>query len=211
MDRSPTKFSPLLTQILDHSYAQFQQHKWGQELGDKVAARYPAEDYNNMEDGKKPGHGTYWASVRGWSDGMMTCPARKTAVDGAKVNENTFLYFVNHTLTEMPAAAHWVNGDELGVFHGIDLVFVFDFTLALFGSEKTMADQIGVFWSNFAKTGDVNSGEKSKVEWPKYTAEGDEALLIGGDDSFGILKGLKKEFCDFWDGEVVGEDIVFGT
>jgi hypothetical protein len=106
-----------------------------------------------------PGHGGFWAAARAVGDGIFTCPARRTArtfasayqadhaaaaaTATATANENNnnnngsipggpFLYFFNHTLALLtlfepldPTAV-----DPIGVFHGSELPFVFDFQLA---------------------------------------------------------------------------------
>jgi len=77
------------------------------------------------EDGKVAGHGGFWAAVRAFGDGLMSCPARRTAAafaaarvaaestasttaarvgaaaggaSSAVAASGPFLYFLNHTL-----------------------------------------------------------------------------------------------------------------
>ena len=57
------------------------------------------------------------------------------------------------------------------------------------------------YWSNFAKTGDPNSGacgEGGLISWPQNTGpEGDYNIAL--DYPLRQEQGLSSSYCDFWD------------
>lgn len=195
------------------------------ELADRIVAEYPAAMYNGSEDGKVPGHGAFWACARAVGDGLFTCPARRTARAFANSHAATaaarsgeedgsegeaasqWLYFFNHTLDLLDIAEPFDpdDVDPMGVFHGSELPFVFDFEVGLRGDgEPSLAKAMGAFWSGLAIAQDPNGGPAASgasAPWPAFTEAGDEAMVLATPVGTAVAPeaGLKSVKCDFWD------------
>ena len=105
-----------------------------------------------------------------------------------------YLYFFVHEL-------NWLKldpkvGKNLGVFHGSDLIFVFDKAFAFLGKEeKALANTFGEWWTSFATHGAPTS--PAGEAWPAYNRTNDEHMNIDVGTSK-PLSGLKTTVCDFW-------------
>mmetsp|Transcript_32161 Transcript_32161/g.37796 ORF Transcript_32161/g.37796 Transcript_32161/m.37796 type:complete len:587 (+) Transcript_32161:3-1763(+) len=200
-DANETEYEAYITQIL------------GPELGALCMAEYPYADYNGTEDGKVAGHGGYWATVRGIGDAVFSCPARRTARAFSQTS-GAFVYFYNHTLALIddvePLDPEDV--DPLGVFHGSELIMVFDFEVALLTDEETaLGEMVSGAWSTFALSSNPNSGDE---DWPIYNTTTDQVMVLAtanGPVPPGPMSGLKSDKCDFWDQNPIPPWVMFGT
>lgn len=89
-----------------------------------------------------------------------------------------------------------------GVFHGLEIGYVFKTLLILGGTtDRAIADDMHRRWVNFAATGDPNRGpdgvETPPPVWPKYTRATDRHLEFG--DRVEVSAGLDRDACDLAD------------
>jgi len=136
-----------------------------------------------------------------------------TAADTA-----VYTYFFNHTLALLTAAEPFdpEDVDPLGVFHGSELVFVFDFEAGQrTQGEKDLAKAFASFWTSFAAAADPNSkGDAGTAgAWPKYSEASDEVMVLTTPPSSAAAptSGLKHGKCDFWDANPIPSEVVFGV
>ena len=108
-----------------------------------------------------------------------------------------YLYFFVHELNVLRLMG---KNDDLGVFHGSELFFVFDKSIGLFGAaENELAANFGRWWTTFAATGSpVESGVSGEAEWPRYLAANDTLLRIDAGAASSPYRGLKQSACDWW-------------
>jgi para-nitrobenzyl esterase len=167
-------------------YKKFVNTTFGPTLAPAVLEHYPASNY------KSP----WLAGVDALGDQAMSCPARETArlLSDAKVP--VYLYFFVHELNWLKIDSK--EGKALGVFHGSELIFVFDKTFVLLGKgEKALAQSFGEWWTSFATSG-VPASKTSGATWPAYTRANDLHLTIDVGVGTKASNGLKKTVCDFW-------------
>ena len=82
--------------------------------------------------------------------------------------------------------------NDLGVFHGSELPFVFNKYEILAPKERALATKMVGWWNSLAGTGVPTAGG----EWPPYTVSTDLSLRIGIVPQ--IEAGLKESICAFW-------------
>ena len=68
--------------------------------------------------------------------------------------------------------------------------------------DRKLSDQMQVYWTNFAKTGNPNGG--GLPEWPKLDQDAKAYLELAADGPV-AKKGLRVPFCSLF-GEKVGQD-----
>jgi len=123
------------------------------------------------------------------SDGFIW-NARFMARSLARVQANAFLYqFTRQNL--------WGRGLGWGVFHGLDVAYLFNTLPRLSGDRRSreVSEQMAGYWTGFARTGDPNSPDSPR--WPRYEAEGDEHLVLDLPVTTG--SHLRKAACDILD------------
>jgi para-nitrobenzyl esterase len=82
---------------------------------------------------------------------------------------------------------------KVGAFHSAELAYVFG-TLASIDRpwadrDRTLSDQMGQYWTNFAKTGNPNGVDLPK--WPRYGAPAEDVMELG--DKTGPMPVLDPE------------------
>jgi len=148
---------------------------------------YPMSNYSSP----------WWAYSGILGDEAMTCPARRSARWISDVGQNVYYYFFTHALDEE------LGGIE-GVFHGEDLIFVFDlpngvypgfFPIVLSDAEVQLQANFVKYWTTFAASGSPNA--PGMPLWPTYNNATD--MNINMDETITVSSGLKSQLCDFWD------------
>jgi para-nitrobenzyl esterase len=89
-------------------------------------------------------------------------------------------------------------GKQLGAFHASEIPYVFgNFTwrFPYDDADKSLSGQVMTYWTNFAKTGDPNSGQLTK--WPAYNAGSDNVLEFG--DKVKVSAHVNQRGLDFYD------------
>jgi para-nitrobenzyl esterase len=154
---------------------------WGTADGTAIASRYtgmygtPVSQLSNV-----------------FTDGAFACPMRRAAraiVAGGGV---AYLYQFTHPFNPGLASG-------LGAAHSFEIPYVWGNTWLGTrppDSDAPLVAAIQGYWGRFAATGDPN-GHGSAVAWPKYTASGDENIVL--DTTITTASGLKSSACDFWD------------
>jgi para-nitrobenzyl esterase len=127
------------------------------------------------------------------SDAQFTCNARGIAQAASQNEIPVYRYFFSQVL-DAPLYR------QLGAYHGLELLFVFQHLPEMEKYDPTSADlalqsaMLG-YWTRFAATGDPN--DASAVQWPLYDAEQDTYLELGATIQAGV--DLRKAQCDFWE------------
>jgi para-nitrobenzyl esterase len=60
-----------------------------------------------------------------------------------------------------------------------------------------MSNTFQQFWGAFAHYNNPNGAVQNDKVWPEYNAASDLNILL--DFPTSVQKGLREEFCDFWD------------
>ena len=91
---------------------------------------------------------------------------------------------------------------SMGAFHGAEVPFVFGYPKELsIDGERTLSQSVGWYWTNFAETGNPNTGActsvngKALVEWPESGLTAGNAIVFSN-TSITTRTGLKQEQCD---------------
>ncbi|XP_076614331.1 bile salt-activated lipase-like [Chaetodon auriga] len=92
----------------------------------------------------------------------------------------------------------WVGAD-----HADDLQYVFGKPLttpvAYWPGQKDLSRYMIAYWTNFAKTGDPNSGLKVPTTWPRFTSTGHEYLEINSKMNKNyVRRNIRMPFVQFW-------------
>lgn len=101
----------------------------------------------------------------------------------------------------LPAGA--TPGRSVFVPHASEIVYVFADFVLLNAEESALATTMAGYWTNYAKTGDPNSGNAAEIaagtHWPKYSAAVDKVIRLDVASAGGVTvqAGLRKAACDF--------------
>jgi para-nitrobenzyl esterase len=118
-------------------------------------------------------------------------PARYMARSLERAGGKAWLY----RFTRLPDTAR---ARELGVFHGVDLAYVFGNMKASDGytdTDMVLSRRMTAYWVNFARTGDPNG--PGIPEWPVYRKASDMSLDFGDTVRREIrLYGVECDFID---------------
>ena len=156
---------------------------------DLVLEHYPKGDFNNDNIARI-------AMIL--RDSTFACPSRRAVTVLSERGVKSWLYhFV------MPLR-NWIEYPLLGDYHISELAFVFgnewpavlhDFT----EDERKLSNAMQYYWSNLAKTGDVNLGdsETEYLHWPMFNKS--SAMNINLDYPLNTEIGLLEGKCSFWD------------
>lgn len=175
------------------------------ELYDQSVHPYPADlgDYSPW----------WWSSVHVASEsvpGFGHCGVRRMA---RRLQEGgspaVYVYaFARAVQSDIPAWAVGHPAEGPGndiVYHGSEIRFVFgDVGSCGLHSEVELAGEMGAYWAAFATTGTPAS--PLLPQWPEYFRGSDEVMLFEDSHSHGgirVVKGLRKDACDFREGIAV--------
>uniref|UniRef100_A0A3Q2EAY6 Carboxylic ester hydrolase n=2 Tax=Cyprinodon variegatus TaxID=28743 RepID=A0A3Q2EAY6_CYPVA len=92
----------------------------------------------------------------------------------------------------------------LGADHADDLQYVFgkpfSTPLGYWPRHRDVSGYMIAYWTNFAKTGDPNTGDLSvPASWPAFTSTGHKFVEINGDmDSSYVKEKLRMRYVNFW-------------
>jgi para-nitrobenzyl esterase len=102
--------------------------------------------------------------------------ARLTCDSMDKVDQPAYLYFFTQAQNDPRL-------QQLGTFHGMEIMYVFgnlDSTemQGVTDADRALSQEMMEYWTAFAKTGDPNAGGAS-VPWPAYTPDAAEYQELG--------------------------------
>ena len=178
---------------------------FGPDLGPKVPALYQALELptpvcGSHQDARAPGSTDqpYMGAMRSCGDGAIMCRTRDLVKAANDLGSNAYWYYFVATplkslnMGDLPA---------MGAFHGAEIPFVFGdgFELSSAG-ERRLAASMGCYWSNFAATGNPNTGPCAAAlalpEWPAI-GENFTAMQLSN-TSVSIRKELKSAQCNLF-------------
>uniref|UniRef100_A0AAY4C7K6 Carboxylic ester hydrolase n=3 Tax=Denticeps clupeoides TaxID=299321 RepID=A0AAY4C7K6_9TELE len=134
------------------------------------------------------------------TDYIFLVPTQTALYQHASVAKTgrTYSYLFSQA-SRMPGFPSWMGAD-----HADDLQYVFGkpFTnlLAYWPRHRDVSDYMISYWTNFAKTGDPNTGEsKVPVHWPTFTTSDHQYLDINHKmNSNSVKQKMRLRFVNFW-------------
>jgi len=90
----------------------------------------------------------------------------------------------------------------IGAFHAAEIFFVFDSHSPLSGlteEDEKLTEAMGLYWTNFAKTGDPNGGDLPS--WPQYSADTDQWMTFN--PSIEVQTGIRADKLDIMERALV--------
>ena len=158
---------------------------YGPQDGARLLAVYPASDYPSP----------WFAFQQLITDGVFTCVVTRNAKWMAPYTTLHAYYFTHTTGLGQTYAPN------LGAFHGTELPFVFNFErMFRVPDDYTVARHIVSYWTNFARTGNPNTGTQPvNLFWPTYAASGPNNVHMILQPTLATRTALKQEQCAVWD------------
>jgi len=128
------------------------------------------------------GAGIQWATDTGFR-----CPTIEEAIGHSAAGRATYQYEFEHP----PPGEQYTS-------HNCELKFLFgtwgkDVRLAPI--DRKISEQMQVYWTNFARTGDPNG--EGLPAWPRFTRDA-QGYMAFTDDGAAAKAGLRREFCELW-------------
>lgn len=127
-------------------------------------------------------------------DDLFGVHMRYLAAANDAAGEPTYLYH----FTRVPPSKN----QTIGAFHASEIFFVFGSHSPLAGlteEDEALTEAMGVYWTNFAKTGDPNGA--GLPAWPRYTPERDEWMTFN--PSIEVQPGVRAEKLDIMERALV--------
>jgi len=121
------------------------------ETADKILKQYNTTRFQPRLGGSP----SFWAGATILTDYAMSCSARRSARWYSGKNDHVFLYFYTHELEVIKLYEELDKGNPMGVFHGSELVMVFDDESFLKAKEeRQLSKTFAHLWASFADMGD---------------------------------------------------------
>jgi para-nitrobenzyl esterase len=148
--------------------------------------------YGLADDGQGTTDSMYGSVGDQWfADLIFRCPVTTQAAWHTSARNATYEYELEHAIPGQEAT---------GAVHASDLPYVFGFypkhgnISGNFGeTDYKLADLIGTYWTNFARTGNPNGG--SLPNWPEFGSS-QTFIRFKQDGSVMKLQGLRQTQCD---------------
>ena len=165
----PDAFDRFVEDLVDKKYAP------------RIERLYPYADYGSYK----------WAFVTMETDAARGCPSRRYA---NAVRAPVYRYLFTHAYANDPGLA------ALRTIHGFgENAFLWDYlpddAYLPTDGERRLTDQLGAYWTNFAKTGDPNG--PGLPAWPRYTQPAEPILQF--EDPIGTISRYHVDQCAFID------------
>ena len=179
----------------------------GEALAEAVAAEYP------LASEESP----WWAICSVLRDSQMLCPGTQAAtwLSAPARTQPAYVYYYNQILVLVDIIDLFRN---LRVFHGSELVSVFDFTVLLWDdAEVAMAKAFVGYFTNFAVTGNPATGPAPvPAAWPAFGAAGNVAVIqaIEGPPvsaaNITIVQNPQADKCAWWALHPINASVIWG-
>ena len=199
--------------------------KYGASLGAKVPAlyaeisrpaplchsRHHAAGQRRQQQGeRRPASGgptdetsdSWLGAMRSAGDSAILCRTRELLKAAQKRGNSAWWYYFTATpifSQNMPDLAYE------GAFHGAEVPFVFGYPAELSSAgERHLSAAMGCYWSNFATSGNPNTGTTGCVEslalpaWPALGDKGDAIMFTNATNGITVKSGLKSDQCDLF-------------
>jgi para-nitrobenzyl esterase len=150
-------------------------------IADDVLALYPIPTPADAKD----------AFIRAGTELEVTAPARWTAQAMHGLKNKAYLYEVTWTYPSQ-------GGQQLGAFHGIELLLMYDWArIPRDATGDALGEALRDYWVQFARTGDPNA--PGLPAWPPYDSGSARYLELGAkiepatglrQDSFALIQRL---------------------
>jgi para-nitrobenzyl esterase len=127
-------------------------------------------------------------------DDLFGVHMRHLATGNAAQGEPTYLYH----FTRVPPS----KTQTIGAFHAAEIFFVFNSHSPLSGlsdPDKALTEAMGLYWTNFAKTGDPNG--PGLIEWPRYDRASDQWMTFN--PSIEVKTGVRADKLDIMERALV--------
>lgn len=192
-----TAFSKNVSKTLNESeYHDVILRRFGPAAYDRLKDLYPLTDYKN----------SFYAAAKMITDRDFNCAALRTARWIREAGGTAFVYQFNHLLHEIALVY-----SEMGVFHGAELLFVWnlpsgfypipgvpaDIPIVFTPSESTLQRKMVDYWTSVASHGTPNGPNHSNLHWPAYEENTQEIMDL--DLKLSTKSFLRKVYCEYWD------------
>ncbi|HXC49767.1 MAG TPA: carboxylesterase family protein [Candidatus Limnocylindrales bacterium] len=147
-----------------------------------VEAMYPASNYDSPRD----------ALIHVFGDAALVCSTYDTAKRYSRIKANKARTFVYNFDRKPPLGL--IDSLNLGVFHGIEIGFVFNSIDDFGATDKILSASVQQYWSSLATTGKPKNAGRFK--WPKFKEKSWKMLRL--DAPLAQLSEYKKAECEFW-------------
>ena len=179
----------------------------GNALAEEVAAEYPLAAEESA----------WWAICSVLRDSQMLCPGTQAAawLSAPARAQPAFVYYYNQVLVLVDIIDLFRN---LRVFHGSELVSVFDLSVLLWDdAEVAMAKAFVAYFTNFAVTGDPSGGPAPvPATWPAFGAAGNVAVIAAVEGpptsaaNVTIVQNPQGDKCAWWALHPINASVIWG-
>ncbi|XP_055317248.1 uncharacterized protein LOC129576332 [Sitodiplosis mosellana] len=145
------------------------------------------------------------------SDARYVAPLIQTGNYHSKLNPLTYMYLFSHISKagDYPNLSQSISGEELPYVFGAPLASARPFPTSYTPQERLLSEEIMVYWTNFAKTGnpkapgrdhflnmDPSNWEQYDIDWPPFQVNNSSYLNIGIPPV--VSRNYRQQYMNFW-------------
>ncbi|CAH1787472.1 unnamed protein product [Owenia fusiformis] len=134
------------------------------------------------------------------TDYNFICPTRNATRSIVSIQSNIYMYLFDHGETVNPS-----DGCEHKSCHGDELEYTFKSVTFNSYEENALSSTMLTYWTNFAKTGDPNTGYNEDLKnlnlskWSKYNQENNWPFMHFKTPESSLETDYDSVKCNFWD------------
>lgn len=160
-EAAPSDVPVMIGRVIDEGSVFFMDHRFDKANGycDLIKQHFGAiaDEIHEIYDFSRYGKDPHRASGKIAGDAVLKCPIQHTALQLAKRSPRVFLYRWDVELSLAAKVMSILKQPPLGVFHGIELMFLFEFSLKMLSKEEQASSKaMQMRWLAFAYTGSPN-------------------------------------------------------